>query len=323
MFIAKRSKTLTKLQRSEMFSVLSSRRMSRITLFRSLRVITKRTIYKHSAPAGLIVLTVSVVVIVLAVSSHSALATPETELPEPQEPASDYSKFTHANPNHARLPCLLCHRRETNAALPTRPGKDSHAPCAGCHAPQFANTGSPMCGICHTDAQSGNLKSFPRLRSFNMRFDHARHQRMAGGCTSCHRPARGGVAMTIPAGLNAHSNCFRCHTPQAKSGERDISSCGTCHQPGSHARMSQSARAFRVGFSHAKHDKSEGLTCNECHRVRAGVARQAQVSAPQPLNHHASAGAFSCMTCHNGKRAFGGDDFSACKRCHTGATWHF
>lgn len=323
MFIAKRSKALSKLQRSEMFSVLISRRMSRITLLRSLRVITKSSIYKHSAPTGLIVLTVSVVVIVLAVTSHSALATAETELPEPQEPASDYSKFKHANPNHARLPCLLCHRRETNAALPARPGKDSHAPCAGCHAPQFANTGSPMCGICHTDAQSGKLKSFPRLRSFNMRFDHARHQRMAGGCASCHRPARGGVAMTIPAGLNAHSNCFRCHTPQAKSGERDISSCGTCHQPGSHARMSQSARAFRVGFSHAKHDKSAGLTCNECHRVRAGVARQAQVSAPQPLNHHASAGAFSCMTCHNGKRAFGGDDFTVCKRCHTGATWHF
>lgn len=233
----------------------------------------------------------------------------------------DYSKFKHANPNHSRLPCLLCHRRETNAARPTLPGKDSHAPCAGCHAQQFASSSGPMCGICHTDAQ-GKLKSFPRLRSFNMRFDHARHQRMAG-CASCHRPARGGVAMTIPTGLNAHLNCFRCHTPQAKSGERDISSCSTCHQPGSHARMSQSARAFRVGFSHAKHDKSEGLTCNECHRVRAGVARQAQVSAPQPLNHHASAAAFSCMSCHNGKRAFGGDDFSVCKRCHTGATWHF
>jgi hypothetical protein len=29
------------------------------------------------------------------------------------------------------------------------------------------------------------------------------------------------------------------------------------------------------------------------------------------------------MTCHDGKRAFGGDDFTVCKRCHTGATWHF
>jgi hypothetical protein len=29
------------------------------------------------------------------------------------------------------------------------------------------------------------------------------------------------------------------------------------------------------------------------------------------------------MTCHDGKRAFGGDDFAACKRCHSGNAWHF
>ena len=103
----------------------------------------------------------------------------------------------------------------------------------------------------------------------------------------------------------------------------NISSCGVCHQPGRHVRMRETAAAFRVGFSHAKHDRSEGLTCNECHRVRAGVARRLQVSAPQPLNHHASPGAFSCMSCHNGKRAFGGDDFSVCKRCHTGTRGTF
>jgi hypothetical protein len=29
------------------------------------------------------------------------------------------------------------------------------------------------------------------------------------------------------------------------------------------------------------------------------------------------------MTCHDGKRAFGGDDFTSCKRCHTGSVWRF
>jgi hypothetical protein len=48
-----------------------------------------------------------------------------------------------------------------------------------------------------------------------------------------------------------------------------------------------------------------------------------QMSAPSPLNHHASMRSFSCASCHNGKRAFGGDDFSVCKRCHKGAAWHF
>ena len=236
----------------------------------------------------------------------------------------DYSKFLHGNRNHARLPCLLCHRRETNSPQPTLPGSKGHLPCAGCHAQQFANSAGPICTICHTDAPTGKVKPFPRLVSFNMKFDHASHVSMGGvGCVTCHRPSRAGVAMTIPTGLNAHVTCYQCHGSRATSGDRAISSCGVCHEPGRNVRTPETAPAFRLGFSHTKHDKSEGLTCNECHRVQAGVARRIQVSAPQPLNHHASPGAFSCMSCHNGKKAFGGDDFSVCKRCHTRTAWHF
>lgn len=233
---------------------------------------------------------------------------------------ADYSKFKHDNPNHSRLPCLLCHRRESDDPRPKMPGAADHAPCAGCHAKEFANSGHQICTTCHTDAQAGKVKPFPPLASFATRFDHARHQNVGRlNCASCHRPMRGGVALSIPVGFNAHTNCFGCHTSRAQSNGRDISSCGTCHQLGARNRASTSARAFRVGFSHAKHDRSEGLTCNECHRVRAGQ----KVTAPQPLNHHAAPRAFSCMSCHNGKRAFGGDDFSVCKRCHTGTNWRF
>lgn len=235
-----------------------------------------------------------------------------------QGSGADFSKFKHNNPNHSRLPCLLCHRRETNEPRPIMPGAANHAPCAGCHAKEFANSSHQICTICHTDAQAGTVKPFPRLASFGMRFDHGRHQNTA--CASCHRPLRGGVAQSIPAGFNAHTNCFACHTPRAQSNGRDISSCGTCHKLGPTARASTSARAFRVGFSHAKHDRSEGLSCKECHRVQASAGG---MSAPQPLNHHANPRAFSCMSCHNGKRAFGGDDFSVCQRCHTGTLWRF
>lgn len=236
-----------------------------------------------------------------------------------QNSGPDFSKFKHDNPNHSRLPCLLCHRRETNEPRPVRPGAADHAPCAGCHAKEFANSGHQICTICHTDAQAGTVKPFPRLSSFGTRFDHARHQSVGGfNCASCHRPLRGGVALSIPSGFNAHTNCFACHSPRAQSNGRDISSCGTCHQLGRTAGASTSARAFRVGFSHAKHDRSEGLSCNECHRVQTG-----RVSSPQPLHHHAGPRALSCMSCHNGKRAFGGDDFSVCKRCHTGTRWQF
>jgi c(7)-type cytochrome triheme protein len=241
--------------------------------------------------------------------------------PETQATAIDFSKFKHDNANHARLPCLLCHRRDSNAARPVMPGSATHVPCIGCHAQEFANQGSPVCLICHTNAPAGTLKPFPRLSSFGARFDHARHMNMARvSCATCHRPMRAGVALSIPDGLGAHTTCYSCHTPGSQSNGRDISSCGTCHQLGGRTFTSPSAAAFRVGFRHAKHGRDEGLSCNECHRVQSG---RRQVSAPQPLNHHASAGVFSCMSCHNGKQAFGGDDFSVCKRCHTGTAWRF
>lgn len=241
-----------------------------------------------------------------------------------QEPSGDFSKFLHSSPNHARMPCLLCHRRESNSARPNLPGGSGHVPCTGCHAQQFANSESPICTICHTDVRSGALKSFPRLKSFRVNFDHARHLNMGGvSCATCHRPARGGVGLSIPVGFNAHSTCYGCHTPRAKSRGRDISSCGTCHKLGRYVRTPAWTTAFRMNFSHAKHGPPQKLACNDCHQVRPGLPQRRQVTAPEAANHHASGRTQSCMTCHDGKRAFGGDDFSACKRCHTGTRWHF
>lgn len=241
-----------------------------------------------------------------------------------QEPSGDFSKFLHTSPNHARMPCLLCHRRESNSPRPNLPGASAHAPCAGCHAQQFANTESPICTICHTDVRSGALKPFPRLKSFRVNFDHARHLNMGGvSCATCHRPARGGVALSIPVGFNAHTTCYGCHAPRAKAGGRDISSCGTCHRLGGYSRTPQWTTAFRMNFSHAKHGPPQKLTCNDCHQVRANQPQRRQVTVPEAANHHASGRNQSCMTCHDGKRAFGGDDFTACKRCHTGSAWRF
>jgi c(7)-type cytochrome triheme protein len=242
-----------------------------------------------------------------------------------QEPGRDFSKFTHTNAVHARLPCLLCHRRDTNSPRPVLPaGGGGHMPCAGCHAQQFADPASPICTICHTDAQSGALKNFPPLRTFGVRFDHSTHTRQSlrQGCATCHKPERRGVSLSIPSGAAGHATCFQCHTPRAQAGGRDISSCGTCHRIGSYSRTPETAAAYRVSFSHTAHT-SKGLACTECHQVRAGAAQRRQVTAPQPLMHHASAAAQSCISCHNDKRAFGVADFKNCTRCHRGSAWHF
>lgn len=244
-------------------------------------------------------------------------------VPAPQDQSIDFSKFRHDNTNHGRLPCLLCHRREGNAAKPALPGGGGHLPCTGCHAKEFSNSSSPVCAICHTNSQSGVLKAFPPLRSFGVKFDHAAHARgLRMSCSTCHRPLRSGQALSIPTGANGHLTCYQCHAPQAQANGRDISSCGTCHQPGGYSRTSTQAAAFKVGFSHAKH-VAQKLNCTECHNVRAGMPQRKQVTAPLPLNHHAPAGTTSCATCHNGKRAFGGDDFSTCTKCHRGPQWHF
>lgn len=256
---------------------------------------------------------------IAAGSNSSGPAKPEVVFAQ----GSDYSKFQHSNPNHSRLPCLLCHRRENNAAQPTLPGKDGHTPCTGCHAPLFANQAGAICTVCHSEAGAKTLKAFPPLRSFGSKFDHALHVTAGANCGSCHRRANRGVALTIPIGVSAHNVCFGCHTPQATVNGRDISSCGVCHRPEPLVRASMRSIAYRRGFSHTRHDSSESLGCFDCHRVPADRPQRKQVTAPIPLNHHAPARGFSCMTCHNGTKAFGGDDFSVCTRCHKGSAWRF
>lgn len=268
--------------------------------------------------------------VVISLTGSRTEALPARGLVEEANPTSftfsqaggkDYSKFTHRNAAHNRLPCLLCHRREVNLTQPKRTG---HTPCAGCHAQEFANPASSICTICHTNpaVEKPDIKAFPRLASFNVKFDHAQHH--SADCSTCHKPTgRNNVAFSIPSGFAAHRVCYQCHTSQAQSAGRDISSCGTCHRPGSYSRTPVFTRAFQVNFSHAKHGKNQQLDCSDCHQVKAGQAQRRQVSAPIPAQHNVSERAQSCMSCHDGKRAFGGDDFKSCQKCHTGPTFRF
>ena len=238
--------------------------------------------------------------------------------PSPAESAAvqDFSKFSHANAMHARLPCLLCHKREVGLTTPKMPG---HMPCAGCHVQQFADNQNSICTICHTTT---SVKPFPALRSFNVMFDHGKHTQQTN-CATCHKPTRRGAAFSVPSAANGHATCFQCHGPRTDVGGRNIGSCGTCHQPGRPVRASEWAKAYSENFSHQAHIRAGNSNCSVCHTVRAGGVRGRQVSAPLPLNHHAPAGTMSCATCHNNKRAFGGDDFKDCRRCHTGKTFAF
>jgi c(7)-type cytochrome triheme protein len=240
---------------------------------------------------------------------------------------TDFSKFSHASQRHASLACASCHARAAdNSAQPRLPG---HKACTGCHLPQFVTPNSPLCFVCHDGVEGENpaVKNFPPIRSFAARFDHAQHgagaARPKEGCAACHRPAASRpAALTIPAGFAAHSNCYSCHTPDARSAGRDIAACGTCHTASaSFFRTPALAPAFRVGFSHAAHGARQRLSCADCHRARAGLPQSRQVSAPLAAEHFRSERAQSCLTCHDNRRAFGDASFRDCSRCHKGQTF--
>ncbi len=220
-------------------------------------------------------------------------------------------KFTHTNEYHAQQSCLLCHRREGNSARISFPGRDNHAPCAGCHTQQFADNRSPICLVCHTDAESGAMRGFPRLSSFGVSFDHTRHRRSS--CNTCHRPS--GPGFSIPNASNAHATCFQCHS---SSSSARMASCGTCHKPGAKSpTRPETARIYAV-FSHSKHQ----MGCSVCHTVRGG-GRGNQVSVLTAKMHFPPKSGMSCASCHNGESVFGGDNFSDCKRCHTKTGFKF
>lgn len=236
----------------------------------------------------------------------------------------DYSKFSHTSPgDHAAFAnassCDSCHKRNGTEAQPGLPG---HKACIACHTVQFTAGNGTICSICHTGDLSGStppVKGFPGLRSFRVSFDHAQHTRIGANCARCHAPARRGVALSIPASLNAHVQCYTCHSPGQSAS--DLSSCGTCHSVGGYSRTSANARAFNFSFSHATHGARQRLSCANCHNVSAGAPQSRQVSSPAAFQHFPRSRAQSCATCHNGQRAFGESDFGDCKKCHKGQTF--
>ena len=89
----------------------------------------------------------------VSTAEHAAGAGDASEIePAPATQQTDFSKFTHTNPQHARLPCLLCHQRADNSPRPVRSA--GHTPCSGCHTQQFADASNPICPICHANPPS-------------------------------------------------------------------------------------------------------------------------------------------------------------------------
>jgi c(7)-type cytochrome triheme protein len=277
--------------------------------------ITRRPHRRPKTIALVLAVIAIAVMIVLPYGSEMEISPVDATMPN-ETAAQDFSRFRHDTQQHRRMPCLVCHVRSDKSPTMKMPG---HIPCSSCHTQQFAEgNSSPICTICHTPT---DVKRFPPLRSFNAVFDHGRHTRQTN-CATCHKPRQRGVALSIPSRASAHVTCFQCHGPQTLSGGKNIGSCSTCHQLGRLVRTPETALAFARNFSHSEHAR-KGLSCSECHAVRTGARRGAQVSAPVASMHFAPSGIKSCASCHDNRRAFGGTDFMDCKKCHERNSFKF
>mgnify|MGYP000049965863 CR=1 FL=1 len=253
------------------------------------------------------------------------LTSVETPAPIPVKASdSTFKEFSHSIPEHKEFECISCHRREGKSRELDFAGHES---CVGCHMGQFIDNSvtdqnRAMCSICHAslDSKEPAMKPFPVKfkEGFNMKFDHAVHNRGEGrppnGCAACHSPA--GAAQTIPSGIATHNNCYTCHTPESK-----VASCSVCHELAPYRRTLPSQYNFKAIFRHSDHTARQGVSCDECHTVVAGPGQGRQVRNISVLQHRAAPGA-DCLSCHNGRRAFTGNDpfaVSTCTRCHTGS----
>jgi len=227
-------------------------------------------------------------------------------------------KFNHTSPKHSQLKCEQCHWRKADTIKPRVPG---HSACISCHVKEFTSTQFGICSNCHDGISATRplAKSFPERQTFGMEFKHQTHAvvdasgKKRADCSSCHNAS--GTRATFPG----HKECYVCHKApdQVRPGERSPDgNCGVCHTTtGNRKPLSAGGPAYKYRFSHQTHLAKLGNRCDECHKVLGEGA--VEVSQPKLSEHRGAGFANSCGSCHNGKRAFGGEiEHDQCARCH-------
>jgi c(7)-type cytochrome triheme protein len=206
--------------------------------------------------------------------------------------------------------------------------------CSDCHSP--AGGGNQMsaitvsmhsnapnsCTTCHNEKRAFGANDFSDCRkchqqiadvkSFGIKFNHSDHAKK--DCATCHKSGGAGINFSVPNGTTAHKTCFQCHSPTKDNGSFTSSKCFMCHQPSNTNNIPPPPAVINGNFSHTKHNFFE---CNNCHTTKGG-----KMDVPSVVMHKATKSALNCATCHNNQVAFG-EDFSSCKKCHTGSKFKF
>lgn len=214
--------------------------------------------------------------------------------------------FNFEHSKHGAIGCASCHSPlgsgNKMSAINVSMHSNQANSCATCHNEKraFGANDFTDCRKCHQEVAN--------VRSFGIRFDHLKHAK--SDCATCHKSGGQGINFTVPNSEAAHKTCFQCHSPTRNTGSFTSSRCFTCHQPGSGNNISPSPQVIGGNFSHAKH---EFLDCNSCHNPSGG-----KMDFPAVVMHNPTKAKMSCASCHDNQTAFG-EDFTNCRRCHTGS----
>jgi c(7)-type cytochrome triheme protein len=217
--------------------------------------------------------------------------------------------FNFDHQRHSGLNCNSCHNptsgnRMSELNISMHSGQANS--CATCHNEQkaFGANDFSDCRKCHQEVAGA--------RSFGVKFNHEVHTKT--DCAVCHKSGAKGVNFSVPNGEAAHKTCFACHSPTKDRSSFGTSKCFQCHQIGGTNNILPARQTIPGNFSHEKHGF---MDCNSCHNAARG-----EMNAPAVVMHKKAKTTVSCASCHDNQSAFG-EDFTNCKRCHTGGNFKF
>ncbi|HEY0194083.1 MAG TPA: cytochrome c3 family protein [Kofleriaceae bacterium] len=220
-----------------------------------------------------------------------------------ERPVARYSHRQHAQ---VGLACAACHPLTAAGEVVTV----GHAPCATCHAADFARRKPTICGACHNGSEPWRAlvadRGPPERTEFGAALDHALHR---WACTGCHALTTPASQLRPPRGHRACTGAA-CHAIDAGPAPL-LARCEQCHQPGlASARAAARLAApwsVRATFDHAGHARTGAIACETCHVARTGADLLAMPTPPKS----------TCAPCHDGAAAFKLTG-TGCTRCHPG-----
>jgi hypothetical protein len=181
-----------------------------------------------------------------------------------EEPA--FCSSCHAKPiagaraivtSEGHVRCSSCH-----AAAAHRPNAPRPA-CSSCHAAEASSApaGHADCKSCH-DVHSGKRRPDVRCETCHADRTHTPHVRVAGGCTSCHRPHG-------PNGRASPPTCGQCHTSlpgmHLVAKHANCRDCHSAHEP----EIRDREKCLRCHTDRRQHEPN-AILCQACHTFGGG-----------------------------------------------------